>query len=202
MCSVCASTCAFCDPMEPKPTTAMFTVSLGARWPRPSTRRGTIKGALAATMAPSRLCRRPRQTRGGSGLWFDMSTLLSRRCHLPCYRRNKFIQAARWEGEGLTLLGTLVGGHQDLDDLNAVIEGQQRLFLPRNARRSADPRSRSHMRPLRSQPPASSPFSAFCFSIRSSRPCPAPRAKEKLQSAIERVPRHRVLGPSSSAHKR
>ncbi len=52
MWSDCASTCAFCEPIEPKPTTAIFTVSLGARWPRPSTRRGTIKGALNATTVP------------------------------------------------------------------------------------------------------------------------------------------------------
>jgi hypothetical protein len=57
--SVFASSCALPDPIPPKPATAKFTVSLGARYPGPpSTCRGTIVGnprdanAAAAAVVP------------------------------------------------------------------------------------------------------------------------------------------------------
>src|SRR5271156_6847110 len=109
--------------MPPNPTMATFTVSLGARPPRPSTRLGTINGAAMAAMVPTN-SRRVRSFES------DISPLLPGRFPLALgNRRNECIQAARRESERLALFGALIGRHQEFHDLQAVVEGEQRLFL-------------------------------------------------------------------------
>src|ERR1700686_3419792 len=97
---------------------ATFTVSLGARRPRPSTRLGTINGAVAATMEP-RVATPVTATnsRRVRSLVFDISILLRRLPFAPCHGRNEFLQAARREVKRLALLGALIGRHQELHDL-------------------------------------------------------------------------------------
>src|SRR5450432_1911589 len=108
---------------------ATFTVSLGARRARPSTRLGTINGAPAATIAPSVAPVPATNSRRVRSFLFVMSRLLSRLPFALCHRRNKSIQAARRERERLALLGALVGRHQEFDDFQTVVKRQQRLFL-------------------------------------------------------------------------
>src|SRR5271165_5199282 len=75
--SVWASTNAFWLPMPPNPTMATFTVSLGARWPRPSTRLGRISGATAAIAPMVALPAPTTNSRRVRSFLFDISMLLS-----------------------------------------------------------------------------------------------------------------------------
>src|SRR3984885_15010370 len=191
--------------MLPNPTMATFTVSLGARPPRPSTRLGTINGAAPAAMVPRAV--KPASatnSRRVRSLVFDISPLLPRRFPLaPGHRGNEFIQAARRERERLALFGALIGRHQEFHDLQAVIEGQQRLFLAEKRAHEmtifvliAVCRASFAMTGI-------SPISAFCFSTRSS-PCWPRTAREKksfkpLSSVFHDI---EYSGPRSSADKR
>src|SRR5579863_10165788 len=182
--------------MLPNPTMATFTVSLGARAPRPSTRLGTINGAAMAAMVPRAL--KPASatnSRRVRSFVFDISPLLPRRFPLALgHRRDEFIQAARRERERFALLGALIGRHQEFHDLQAVVEGQQRLFL---AEKHAHEMPifvliavcRGFIRDHRHQPYFRILLLDQVFALFA-----AYRArKEEFQAAVERVPRHRVL---------
>src|SRR3954469_13688755 len=120
-------------PCPPTPTTATLSSALGGMNPLPpSTWRGTIVGRCPANAAP-----RPTLPASSRNARREMSLLMlspfnarrSRSPLTPRHRRNELVQPLRRKRQCPALLGALIRRHEHSHDIEAVVEGEQRLFL-------------------------------------------------------------------------
>ena len=113
-----------------------------------------------------------------------------------CHRRNELVQPLRRKRERLALLGALIRRHEHFHNLESVVERQPRLFLAEKdahemailglvavgRRLVGDDRHQPHLGVLL----LDEIFALLAAHL---------AREEQLESAVERVPRHRVLGP-------
>src|SRR3954469_455392 len=111
------------------------------------------------------------------------------------HRRNELVDSLAWIFQRPALLRALVGGHQHLHDVQAIVKRQPRLLL---AKKYASEMSvfidvavrRRFLRHDRHQPHLGVLLLDEIFAL----PSLDLSTEEQLQPGVERIPLHRVLG--------